>query len=253
MTAPIEIADLEPSQAEPLEESAVRQTRAEAESITLREKKFARTKLALMRAAVARLRVKSFNDVTVKELCEEAQVSEATFFNYFPKKDDVLRYFIQIWMVEVTWEARQSVGADSGLRFIEALFDIMGRELGECPRIMLEVISFMTLDREGAGCPFSSELSLAERLQAFPEMDCASSVPCQKLDQVLAQPIQRAAAQGELPADANIEASVVALLSLFFGVPLLLKEHPEQIRETYKQQLQLVWAGVRNRSASSLT
>lgn len=103
MTAPIEIADLEPSQAEPLEESAVRQTRAEAESITLREKKFARTKLALMRAAVARLRVKSFNDVTVKELCEEAQVSEATFFNYFPKKDDVLRYFIQIWMVEVTW------------------------------------------------------------------------------------------------------------------------------------------------------
>src|SRR5690606_34826190 len=204
MPASHDIADLVPVQTEPPEESAVRQSRVDADAIPLREKKYARTKLALMRAAVARLRVKSFNDVTVKELCEEAQVSEATFFNYFPKKDDVLRYFIQIWMVEVTWEARQSVGADSGLRFIEALFDIMGRELGECPRIMLEVISFMTLDREGAGCPFSSELSLAERLQAFPEMDCASSVPCQKLDQVLAQPIQRAAAQGELPADANI-------------------------------------------------
>ncbi len=241
MTQSSPLADLDLPQTEPREDTAVQR-------IPLREKKFARTKLTLMRAAVSRLREKPFSEITVKELSEEAQVSEATFFNYFPKKEDVLRYFIQIWTVEVTWEARQAAGGEDGLRFIEELFDIMGRELEECPRIMMEVIGFMSVERGDGGCPFSAELSLAERLQAFPEMECAMNVPCRKLDQVLGQPIQAAMSRGELPTGTNIETTVIALLSLFFGIPLLLKDSPALIRETYRRQLRLVWAGVRNTS-----
>src|SRR5215210_4290457 len=86
-------------------------------AISLRERKFAKTKLALLRAAVTRLEQKRLSEITVKELCEHVQVSEATFFNYFPRKDDLLHYFTRIWTLEVLLHARQAAGADAGLGF----------------------------------------------------------------------------------------------------------------------------------------
>lgn len=58
--------------------------------LSLREKKYAKTKLALLDAATERIGEKTFDAISVKELCEQAEVSEATFFNYFPKKQDLL-------------------------------------------------------------------------------------------------------------------------------------------------------------------
>ena len=39
--------------------------------------------------------------MSIKEICEEVQISEGTFFNYFPKKNDILNYFIALWSIEV--------------------------------------------------------------------------------------------------------------------------------------------------------
>src|SRR5687767_9779494 len=120
--------------------------------ISLRERKFAKTKLALLQAALNRLKTKRLSEITVKELCEEVQVSEATFFNYFPKKDDLLHYFIQIWTLEVLVYARDSAGADAGLSFVERVFDYAGRQLAEHPRTMLEIIAYMALDPQPGRC-----------------------------------------------------------------------------------------------------
>ncbi len=215
------------------------------QQIPLRERKFARTKLALMREAMGRLQRRSFCGVTVKDLCEAAQVSEATFFNYFPKKEDVLRYFIRIWGVEVTWRALNSTRGEVGLRFIEELFDVMALQFADCPRITMEIIGFMTAERGADECPFSADLSLAERMQAFPEFGGALGVPCRKLDHTFEQSISAAILQGDLPKGASVSAAVTGLLGLFFGLPLVFKDTPEQLREAYRAQLQLLWAGLR--------
>ncbi|MBX3181208.1 MAG: TetR/AcrR family transcriptional regulator [Polyangiaceae bacterium] len=220
------------------------------QQIPLRERKFARTKLALMREAMERLQSRSFCEVTVKDLCEAAQVSEATFFNYFPKKEDVLRYFIRIWGVEVTWRALNATGGALGLRFIEELFDVMAVQFAGCPRITMEIIGFMTVERSSGECPFSADLSLAERVQAFPEMGGALGIPCRKLDVVLEQPLVAAIEHGELPQGTPVSAAVTGLLGLFFGLPLVFKDTPEQLREVYRAQLQILWAGLRAAGAS---
>jgi AcrR family transcriptional regulator len=213
---------------------------------TLRERKYARTKLALLRAAIERLRDKSLDQVPVKELCEEAEVSEATFFNYFPKKDDLLHYFIQLWTVDVTWHAEQAAGANAGLSYIEQVFDYTGRQLGDHPRLMLEIIGQMALEPHPPECVQRwGVLSRAEKLQAFPDLvgvDCCAE---RRLPEVFRPALERAVSLGELPKDVDTEAALLALLSTFFGVPLWLgSDDAAQIRPAYRRQLQLIWAGL---------
>jgi hypothetical protein len=44
----------------------------------------------------------------------------------------------------------------------------------------------------------------------------------------------------------DVDAAVLALLSILFGVPLWLGlEHPERIGPAYRRQLKLLWAGLR--------
>jgi AcrR family transcriptional regulator len=214
---------------------------------SLRERKFAKTKLALLRAAVERLREKSLEQITVKELCEAAEVSEATFFNYFPKKDDLLHYFIQLWTVEVMLQADKAVGADAGLAYIEQVFDYTGTQLGDHPRLMLEIIGRMALEPPPAECVRRwGELSRAERLQAFPDLEGVECCAERGLPDVFRPPLERALTHGELPAEVDIDFALLALLSTFFGVPLWLGiQEPAHIRPAYERQLRLIWAGLR--------
>ena len=213
--------------------------------LSLRERKFARTKLALLQTAIEKLRDKPLSDITVKELCEEVQICEATFFNYFPKKDDLLHYFIRIWTLEVTLDARNAVGEGAGLAFVEHVFHSTGRELAEHPRIMQEIIGHMALDPHQASCDGGGELTLAECRQAFPDVKCVKSLPDVHLEHVFRPALERAIELGELPAGADLDAAVLGLISTFFGVPLwLCCNEPERIQQAYHDQLALLWAGL---------
>ena len=75
------------------------------EEIPLRERKSARIKLALLDAALERMLKRPFAEITVKELCEAVEISEVTFFNYFHAKNELLRYYLRLWSVEVFWRA----------------------------------------------------------------------------------------------------------------------------------------------------
>jgi AcrR family transcriptional regulator len=212
----------------------------------LREKKFAKTKLALLQAALERLREKPLADITVKELCEAAEVSEATFFNYFPKKDDLLHYFTKIWVIEVSLHAREAVGEDAGLKFIERIFDYTGQQLAENPRIMLEVIGYMALGPRPSPCRSScGGLTVAECVQAFPGV-CTESISDVQLEAAFKPGLLRAIELGELPRNLDVDAALLALISTFFGVPLwLCGDHPEKVRAAYARQLKLLWVGLR--------
>jgi AcrR family transcriptional regulator len=230
-----------------MSEPVLRSSPSASKQFSLRERKFAKTKLALLQAAVERMRSKRLDEIPVKELCDEAEVSEATFFNYFPKKNDLLHYLIRVWTIEVAWHARDAVGDDDGFSFIEHVFDYTGRKLADHPRLMLEIIAHMALEPHPKECSRSRpELTLVERLQAFPECVGVECMPELRLPEVFRLPLERAVALGELKPTVDLDAALVALLNTFFGVPLWLGPHePERIRPEYRRQLKLLWAGLR--------
>ncbi|UUZ82288.1 TetR/AcrR family transcriptional regulator [Paenibacillus sp. P26] len=68
--------------------------------IPLRELKKARTKVALYEAFLALMGDNIFRDVMLDDICRKAEVSRVTFFKFFQRKEDLLIYFMRVWLTE---------------------------------------------------------------------------------------------------------------------------------------------------------
>ncbi len=60
------------------------------QSLGLRERKKLRTRAAIQKEAMRLFMDKGFEDTTIEDIAEAADISPSTFFNYFPTKEDVV-------------------------------------------------------------------------------------------------------------------------------------------------------------------
>jgi len=210
---------------------------------SLRERKFARTRLALAEAAAGHLEAASFETLSVKSLCERVQISEATFFNYFPKKDDLIVYLDRLWTLELNWYGQQAMQQQQGLAVIEALFRYTSIQIQKKPGLMGEIIAHEARSRERHSGP---DITVAERMLAFSDLEGIENLSDDSLEGLLRGSLQMAIEMGELPENMAISAAMVGLVSIFYGVPLALQHsNPAAIAAMYRQQLELLWEGLR--------
>ncbi|MFQ5642993.1 MAG: TetR/AcrR family transcriptional regulator [Thiogranum sp.] len=209
----------------------------------LRQKKFARTRLALATALSAALAERSLHDISVKALCYEAEVSEATFFNYFPGKQDLMGYLAQLWLLELGWQAARAAQAGPGLSAVQQLFAHSARTCARRPGLMRELIAWLV---HGGAPDAMQQPGEFELKLAFPELEGIEKIPLKGIDALIMPQLEAAIRSGELPDNTLIPTLLSLLLAILFGVPLtLLSRHPGKIADLYQQQLQLVWSGVR--------
>ncbi|MHB1222489.1 MAG: TetR/AcrR family transcriptional regulator [Gemmatimonadaceae bacterium] len=210
--------------------------------LPLRQRKFAQTKLGILDATLRAVRVRPLGDVTVRELCDAVSISEASFFNYFPRKADVLLYYVQLWSLEMAWHAGRLAPSQGGLAAIGEVFALTARRVAENPSVMAEIVAAQARMVEK---PEFAEISLAERLLAFPELDGMEDVRGQGLDELLPPLLERAVAAGELPSPLDRDTAVVALVTIFLGAPVALRRSaPAALEHHYREQLRLLWAGL---------
>ena len=215
---------------------------------SLRERKFARTRLALAEAVTHHLEVAPFEHLSVKALCERVQISEATFFNYFPRKEDLVVYLDRLWTLELNWYGRQATEQQRGLAVIEALFRYTSIQIQKKPGLMGEVIAHEARTRDHSAGP---EITPAERMIAFGDLKGIELLPDDSLENLLRSSLQSSIDLGELPENTAIAAAMVALVSIFYGVPLAMQHsNPAAIGAMYRQQLALLWAGLRTVSTA---
>jgi AcrR family transcriptional regulator len=58
----------------------------------LRERKKQKTKEAIQREAMRMFQERGYDETTIEQIAEAAEISPSTFFNYFPTKEDVVLY-----------------------------------------------------------------------------------------------------------------------------------------------------------------
>ncbi len=209
----------------------------------LRQKKSARTRLAMATALSNALAEQSLSEISVKALCREAEVSEATFFNYFPGKQNLMGYLAQLWLLELGWQAAAAAQTAPGLPAIRRLYAHSARSCTRRPGLMRELIAWLA---HGGSLDATLKLDAFERKLVFPELDGIESTPLKGIDALIVPQLEAAVSVGQLPDNTLIPMLLSLLLAILFGVPLtLLSSHPGKIADLYQQQLQLVWSGVR--------
>ncbi len=80
------------------------------ENFSLRKINYVKTRTTILKTTANLLKEKEFSDITVDEVCQKAQISRGTFFNYFPTKEHIFHYFLRIFTIKIAlrmkeWEA----------------------------------------------------------------------------------------------------------------------------------------------------
>jgi AcrR family transcriptional regulator len=216
--------------------------------IPLRERKLLKTRLKLAQALRELLESVALDELAVRDLCDRVEISEATFFNYFPRKTDLLAYLSQLWSVELAWQGQQALAAGAGgLAPVQAVFERAAQQFQSAPGATGELIAWQArLRTRQAPAPLEAN----ERRLAFPDHAGIAAMADQSLEQVLAAALQRAIDQGELPRNTHLPTTMVGLVSVFYGVPLALRlGNPAGIGAMYRQQLAVLWSGLRQLAA----
>jgi AcrR family transcriptional regulator len=206
--------------------------------LPLREKKFARVRIAILSVLLQLTKERSLADISVREICDVAQVAPATFFNYFPSKEDVLVYYMRLWSIPVTLQCRAVAAQRTALDAIITVFDFTAREMEQYPRLMFEVIAYIAHATEP---PHPPSLTRAERLLAFPNLPGAEDVEPQSIDELFTAQLKQAVRAGELPSSLSTEAVALLLKTIFYGVPLATRrEGVRTIRRAYHEALDVL-------------
>lgn len=210
---------------------------------SLREKKCAKTKIALARAFQERLKSVRFSDISIKDICSTVEISEGTFFNYFPNKLDLARYIQKILLLKIAWEVQKKEHELNTLEMVEYVFDRMAAEMGD-PFLFYEIISLYTVERikfkEG------KVLDRIEKYFAFPECDGIEDVKVISVENLLLNLLNKAQEERTVSRKIAINDILNNLMAILVGVPLTIKmEDFSKLDKLYRNQLTLLWKAVK--------
>jgi len=216
-------------------------------TVTKREIKTAQNKQTILNSLLARMHKEVFDKIKISDLCTDANISQASFYNYFPQKSDILVYYIQLWAVKMHWQIlieRKLIG----LNAIDALFNLTAETCATQPQLMAEIVAFQAKSLKKIKV---TPLSKADKLVAYPNYQGIETMVVEDLPALLSINIQQAIDAKELPRCSDVGTLIVSLCATFFSVPIMFNQSPlADIQAAYQQQLSLFRLGAINQFAS---
>ncbi len=209
---------------------------------TLREKKYAKTKIAIMREFMSKLKAMRFADISIKEVCETVEVSEGTFYNYFPRKIDIIEYYFALAFLRIIWAIEIKKIAISYQEKIEYIFDAMSDEITE-PFLFYEIISVKTSAKKD--CHNNLDLTEAEKVLGVPDCDGIECVQSVTMERYFTRILKDAKKDNQLKINFSVDQVVMALMSTAIGVPLSIEiKDFRNLKKAYRAQLAIITEGL---------
>lgn len=216
-------------------------------SYPLKERKRARVRLSLADSMTRRTRERSFEKIRVEQLCEDAEVSRATFFRFFPKKIDLIFFAMNLWTIETGWHLENRYKSASGYRRIAAFFHLSANSFEKHRHFFIAAIGQRVLDP----VEFNREdnefnrVSVLERFIRFPDYKGIESIPEGGFTRILRECIGIAIHNNELPKNTDGEKAVLSLACLFYGIPVMVSDRSaKNLTLVYSRQLDTIWQGL---------
>jgi len=218
--------------------------------IPLRERKQSRTRLAIIDASMNLLQEKSLAKINVEEICERVEISRGAFFNYFNRKLDLIIYIIRLWSIEIGWMSAQTSREDLGLCFINRLFMRVAESMLEAPNVWAEIMSLRVLEPKiihRLNQNIIHVVSKADRRIRYPDRPGIENIEEGTIVTHFRENLQIAVEKKELPGAVEIDAVLISLTSLLYGVPTMMAGYTDfqKLHQEYDRQLKILWAGIR--------
>ncbi|MBU0469289.1 MAG: TetR/AcrR family transcriptional regulator [Candidatus Omnitrophica bacterium] len=208
---------------------------------SLREKKISKTKIALMNEFVKRLEVTRFNDISIKDVCDSVEVSEATFYNYFPKKSDLVQYFKELLTLKTIWEVEQKGSKMTPIEKIDLFFSVQADNMPNT-NAFYELVSIFTGEKMRN---IRLQLSASDKYYAFPDCEGIEEMPSMLFEEFLAAAMKQAIKDGIIVTKTKPADIVIGLMTIFVGIPLAIEEKDfVNLKNHYKKQLSVFWKGL---------
>ncbi|NUM25771.1 MAG: TetR/AcrR family transcriptional regulator [Candidatus Buchananbacteria bacterium] len=202
---------------------------------SLREKKHAWTRKNILDAFLEKLKTKNIQDISIRELCETAQISPGTFFNYFSHKQELLAYFIWLWRVKATQQIEQE---KTPTKAIEIIFTAAAEDLFCYHHNINEIIACLA---PGATATEPQKISHAKTTQTFFDQNKTNHSASQNLDATLLTLIKKIIKNNKSRKNVSEETLLLMVQTIFFGVPLMIKKNSDKIKKSYQQLLAKTW------------
>ncbi len=173
--------------------------------------KAAQFKINILKTSLKLIGKKSFDDLYVDAICEKVGISKVTFFKYFPQKDDIVLYYLRVWLFDRAMELAKS--PREGIEGIYYLKDKFAESYVKYPGIVLGLISHLTRFQQPPA-PFS--LKPVERQLLYPgeEIDKVSIL---SLNQLLENFVLEAIFKKEITRQTDTREIANLLLSVIYG------------------------------------
>jgi len=210
---------------------------------SLRQTKYAKTKIALARAFLKRLKSTRLQDISIKDICKVVEISEGTFYNYFPNKIDLTRYIERLILLKIAWQIKQKEDSLKVLESIEYGFCLIAEEIKR-PFLFYEIVSLHAAQR----VKFKKAVlfSQAEKYFAFPGYKGIETISVVTLDTLFMSLIVKAQEGGIISKKYKVADILINLMAVFVGVPLVIQEEEfGGLDKLYREQLALLWKAVK--------
>ncbi len=173
----------------------------------------------------------------MKAIAEDAGITEMTFFNYFKKKEDVLRYMMGTWIAEfVVLQQQKTLKGEKAIR---RFFSHTADKVATHPGLMVSYISYLVTNEMD---PSPNILEPADRYLCFPDQPDVWHMELKDGNELLIQYLQ------EFDPQADHQSSLLHLASAFFGDVLIAHTANRNLGSLYTESLDLIFGSFKKQS-----
>lgn len=190
----------------------------------------ARTRLDILNAVYHLSEAVSFRDLKVKSIAEKIGITEMTFFNYFQKKEDILKYMMGVWGFELL--VLQHQRPLTGEAAIRRIFQHTALQVTKHPRLMVSFIASLAIDEID---PAAGEIESVDRFLINPQVPELFEARIPSGNELLLQHL------AEIDPTRNHTDTLLHLASCFYGDVLVAHSAGLNIDSLYHKSLDLIF------------
>lgn len=204
----------------------------------LRQKKYYKTKFSLVNFFSEKLKNEEMKVISIKDLCIATDISEATFFNYFPQKTDVMVFLLKAKLCKIYYTIKNLQDEMTFTQLIETMFELIADELKHI-NFFNEMISIFKANN----IQIDSVKILPEELKyMYPDCPNIEKTSFFTLNAFFEELVAKAANENKIPKDICKKTLSQFLLILLRGIPLSISSAEfKEISQIFKKHLGFVW------------